>query len=246
MIKFNNQVPSVYPSASRDFQYLARLIDIVLNSVKHNVDDVYELPNLNTDTRISELLALALGFKLRRNYDKKQLAAIVAILPSILKYKGTIYAVEIAAEALINASGALTSAEVAVKGAELVVTLPKSFVDIALFSDLLDYILPAGMTCKIIRKDQMHESLATIVVDNSDTVTYEIYDDTELATLFDFANDANIPDLASNIINSSNGLVLNAGLLNNTIIPVLNEPLMPVADLASADELSAVTDAEDE
>ena len=51
MIKFYEQVPAVYPSASRDFQYLCWLIDIVLNSVKHNVDDLYDLPNSKTSRR---------------------------------------------------------------------------------------------------------------------------------------------------------------------------------------------------
>ena len=76
MIKFANQVPSVYPSASRDFQYLGWLIDIVLNSVKHNVDDLYDLPNNQADIKLTELLALTLGFKVKRNYDQKQLSAL--------------------------------------------------------------------------------------------------------------------------------------------------------------------------
>ena len=88
MIKFKNLVPSVYPNASRDFQYLCWLIDIVLNSVKHTVDDLYDLPNSKADPKLTELLAMTLGFKVKRNYDQDQLRALVAALPRILKYKG--------------------------------------------------------------------------------------------------------------------------------------------------------------
>ena len=70
MIKFREQVPSVYTNASRDFQYLSWLIDVVLNSVKHNVDTIYDLPNVKHDAKLSELLAMTLGFKVKRNYDQ--------------------------------------------------------------------------------------------------------------------------------------------------------------------------------
>ena len=105
MINLSSQVPSIYPKASRDFQYLGWLTDIVLNSVKHNVDSLYSLPLTAGNTRLTELLAMTLGFTIKRNYDKKQLSALVSVLPSILKYKGTEKAIVIAAEAIIKASG---------------------------------------------------------------------------------------------------------------------------------------------
>lgn len=161
MIKFREQVPSIYISASRDFQYLSWLIDIVLNSVKHNVDSLYNLPNIADDARLSELLAMTLGFKVKRNYDQKQLAALVAILPRILKYKGTLTAVAMAGKALIAASGASGEIDCKSVNGELRVTLPKKLVDISLFTDLLPYILPAGMTSRIIRTDLMTSALST-------------------------------------------------------------------------------------
>ena len=85
MINIFNQVPTVYTSMSRDFQYMCWLINIVLNSVKHNVDGLYELPNTKTDTRLAELLAMTLGFKIRRRYNQEQLAALVSIFPQLLQ-----------------------------------------------------------------------------------------------------------------------------------------------------------------
>jgi hypothetical protein len=228
MINFRDQVPSVYTSASRDFQYIGWLINIVLNSVKHNVDDLYTLPNTNVDSKMSELLAMTLGFKVKRNYDQKQLAAVAAILPSILKYKGTMRAVEMAAEALITASGALGDAEYEVINAQLVVRIPKDItIDITLFLDLLDYILPAGMTCRVIRENRANRRLENIYVKHKDRIHSELHKDLDwennnlssgLSVLFDAEQSTS--DFGANFVQTADGFALNAGLLSNTVIPV--------------------------
>lgn len=236
MINFYNQVPSIYPSASRDFQYISWLINIVLNSVKHNVDDLYDLPHAEISPKISELLALTLGFKVKRNYDQKQLAALVAILPSILRYKGTIKAIEMAAEALITASGSLGDTECKVEGNQLTVVLPKDLIDTTLFLDLLDYILPAGMLCRIVRKTQTRRYLDDIKVVYSDYLYSDIYDDLswDSATKLSFGLSGlvDIEKITPETFTSANFritrdehgnkvLTLNAGLLDNTVIPVI-------------------------
>lgn len=234
MIKFNEQVPSVYPSASRDFQYLSWLIDIVLNSVKHNVDRLYDLPNVKTDARLNELLAMTLGFKVKRNYDQKQLAALVAVLPRILKYKGTQTAVDVAGNALIAAAGAVGSFSGTVTDGELKVMLPKDLIDISLFTDLLPYILPAGMTCRIIRTNQVQQGNIT-KLGYQDIMLAEWIQDldwdttkqnsTGLATMFDVPNtpDEQEPTFAN--FKNSNPEVFNAGLLDNSTIPMVTAPM---------------------
>ena len=232
MIKFSNQVPSVYPNASRDFQYLSWLMDIVLNSVKHNVDDIYDLPNNKADPKLTELLALTLGFKVKRNYDQRQLYALVAALPRIIKYKGTQKAIEMAGNALLAASGASgefkseTNSDTAeVPKGEIRVTFPVGLIDISLFTDLLDYILPAGMSCHIVRKNELHR----------DPTTEITYEDVVLANWvpdLDHENSegqilpglANMFDVSISEYNSSNYRkegIANVGLLDNNIIPSL-------------------------
>jgi hypothetical protein len=229
MINFYNQVPSVYTSASRDFQYVSWLVNIVLNAVKHNVDDIYNLPNVSIEPKMAELLALTLGFKIRRNYDQKQLAALAAILPSILRYKGTEKAVEMAAEALITASGAVGATEFKVADSQLVVTIPKdTTIDTTLFLDLLDYILPAGMTCRVIRENRTEVTLSPLYVKHNDKITFKVVDDlswvdnisTGLATMFD--TEQGTTEFAANFVGSGKNVTLNTGLLSNTIIPVLD------------------------
>jgi hypothetical protein len=238
MIKFNDQIPSVYPSASRDFQYFAWLIDIVLNSVKHNIDDLYDLPNNKADHKLTELLAMTLGFKVKRNYDQNQLRAIVVALPRILKYKGTKTAIDMAGNALLAASGAAGSfkSEVNASG-ELEVTFPVTLVDIALFTDLLEYILPAGMTCHIIRENQVSRQHTTEVI--FDDILYadclcdlELHSDKTsidgLASMFKpnenepfFSNFKLEADGSTKPTDIFAREMHNTGLLDNSIIPML-------------------------
>ena len=228
MIKFNNQVPSVYPSASRDFQYFSWLIDIVLNSVKHNVDDIYNLPNNKADSKLTELLALTLGFKVKRNYDQNQLSALVAALPRILKYKGTKTAVDMAGNALIAASGVTGEFKSEIKGGELTVTFPVGLIDISLFSDLLNYILPAGMTCHIVRKTEWHRPHATELDYQEKLQAAWVQDltfDAETRAISGLSSMFDIDNSAPNFANFA-GQVPNIGLLDNSIIPILETPLV--------------------
>lgn len=240
MINFINQVPSVYPNASRDFQYLSWLFNIVLNNVKHNVDDLYNLPNIGSDPKLTELLAMTLGFKVKRNYDKKQLTALVAVLPSILKCKGTEKAIKMAAEALVMASGSLGDTSTRVVGGQVEVVLPKDLADTTLFLDLLDYILPAGMTCRIIRKTEEKETVDSIKLRHDDTITWVISEDldwtdyttkaTGLSGLYELENSGLDEYNTANIKNVFGGSVVNAGLLDNTVIPVLDNQYVQTDD----------------
>lgn len=244
MIKFQEHVPSVYPSASRDFQYLCWLMNIVLNSVKHNVNDIYDLPNSKADFRLTELLAMTLGFKVKRNYDQKQLNALVAALPRILKYKGTKTAIDMAGNALMAASGAVGSFISEADDGELTVTLPKNLIDISLFTDLLPYILPAGMTCHIVRKNQGQEYQKTELA-YQDAILAEwvpdlAWDDNKQAAigLADMFSTGLSNSETANFISMTDGSrpangtlhegnsVLNAGLLDNNVIPMLTETLI--------------------
>lgn len=239
MINFYNQVPSVYTSASRDFQYLSWLINIVLNSVKHNVDDIYDLPMSKADPRLTELLALTLGFKVRRKYDQDQLAALVSILPSLLKYKGTKYAVVLAIQALIKSSGVIGDFDASlpqffnVTKSHIDITLPKDLIDITLFTDLLPYILPAGMTYRINRKTQKvlypETDLAFDGEVRAASHWYSDYDSAlniavkspSLSVLFNSGNST--PEFTNfKTDKHEQQFILNTGLLDNSLIPAVD------------------------
>jgi hypothetical protein len=225
MIDLYNLVPTIYSRASRDFQYLSWLFNIVLNSVKHNVDDMYNLPDTRADSKLIELLAITLGFKVKRHYDQRQLATLVSILPIILKNKGTEKAITAAAGALVTAGGSSGSVKCMVNETALEVTIPEDLADITLFIDLLPYILPAGMTCRIIRKTIEEEDYSTeIYYSDHYRGNWEqdlAWDETNknsigLAGLFTPAS------IAPNFANYNADDTLNVGLLDNTVIPTLD------------------------
>jgi len=207
----------------------------VLNSVKHNVDSLYDLPNSQVDTRLTELLAMTLGFKVKRNYNQKQLAALVAALPKILKYKGTKTAISYAGNALIAASGAVGSFQSKIVDGELQVTLPEDLVDIALFNDLLPYILPAGMSSRVIRNNDVVKGIttqlayrdnATATMVNDLTFVEETQQTTGLSTMFDVDTASAKNFTFANFVEEDFDVEVNTGLLDNSIIAAVVEPLM--------------------
>lgn len=152
MIKLKDQIPGIYYEASRDFQILGHLYEVVLNYSKTNADMLYLLPDgIDADARSTELLATTLGFRLRRNYDKEQLAALVSIFPKLLKIKGTKAAVDLAGNALVKASGVPGAFTSILEDNILTVRIPIELTDITLFMDLLPYILPFGIRVSVIR-----------------------------------------------------------------------------------------------
>ncbi len=118
---------------------------------------VYTVPSPNAaNSRLIDLLALTLGFKAIHNYNVKQLSAICSILPTIMRNKGSLQALKLAGNTLLaTADGRKEreefNCEISPDGTEIEVFIPECDVDITLFNDLLYYILPAGMSCKISR-----------------------------------------------------------------------------------------------
>lgn len=162
MIKLQNLTPEVYYKHSRDFQLLGRLYDIVLNSVKTNSDLLYQIPNGdNFNTKLIDLLAMTLGFKSKHNYNIKQLQAISGALPLIMRNKGNIQSIQIAGQALLSSEGITEPFNCEMIDNILYVFIPRQLSDINLFTDLLDYILPAGISCEVARGVQFEELIRT-------------------------------------------------------------------------------------
>lgn len=154
MIKLQNMTPAPYYEQSRDFQFIGRLYDVVLNSVKTNLDQIYNLPlNRNTDKQLMDLLAMTLGFRPKHNYNSEQLYSVCSALNEILRNKGSKTAIDLAVKAIVNADGIYQeyTCDTDINNNVLYVYIPQTVKDISLFKDLLDYILPAGMKCEIIR-----------------------------------------------------------------------------------------------
>lgn len=172
MIKLQDLTPAVYYNQSRDFQFIGRLYDLVLNYSKTNAANLYNLPiGKNMDEQLLNLLALTLGLKPTKKYNSKQLRAICSVLPTILKNKGSIQALVLATNALLAVEGVRQPLDYTVHPKQgITLYVAQELDDLSLFTDLLDYLLPAGLSCTVVKESQsIHEATTTLKV--TDTVT---------------------------------------------------------------------------
>lgn len=184
MIKLQDLTPAIYYNQSRDFQFIGRLYDLVLNYSKTNAANLYNLPiGKNMDEQLLNLLALTLGFKPTRNYNSKQLRAICSVLPTILKHKGSIQALVFATNALLAAEGVRQPLDYTIYPKQgITLYVAQELADLSLFTDLLDYLLPAGLSCMIVKESQSVHEVKTIL-SVTDTVNITEADTHTLSTI---------------------------------------------------------------
>jgi hypothetical protein len=165
MIRLQDLTPAIYYEQSRDFQFIGRLYDLVLNYIKTNAVNLYNLPSgKDMDEQLLNLLALTLGFKPTRKYNSKQLRAICSVLPTVLKHKGSIQALVLATNALLAAEGVRQPLDYTMHPREgITLYVAQELEDLNLFTDLLDYLLPAGLSCSIVKESQVVSKVETIL-----------------------------------------------------------------------------------
>lgn len=174
MIKLQELTPRVYYEQSRDFQFIGRLYDIVLNYVKTNADNLYTLPiGKNMDEKLLNLLAFTLGFQSKHHYNSKQLLAICSVLPLILKNKGSLNAILIAVNSILYAEGINQALDYEFKNNNLVLYLSQDLSDLTLLKDIMIYILPAGIGCDMIKEIQSVNKIETILTTKDEVKWYK-------------------------------------------------------------------------
>ena len=166
MIKLQDYTPDVYYRESRDFQFIGRLYDLVLNYSKTNVDLLYDIPLTdNTDDQFISLLGMTLGFRPKHKYTSKHLRAVCSVLADVFRNKGTLKAVTLVCNAIFNAEGITNTSSYKLIDEDgrtvgddnfknitgLVLYVPTEVSDNNLLNDLFDYILPAGMSADVIK-----------------------------------------------------------------------------------------------
>lgn len=214
MIKLQNYTPEIYYKESRDFQLLGRLYDLVLNAIKTEVDLLYNLPlSNNSDDKVLELLALTLGFKPKHQYNAKHLKAVCSVLPELMRYKGSIKALKIACEALFNAMDINQKLDYDFNSendnTELNLYIAQEFGDITILTDLLNYILPAGMSCNIIREFHLLTDSQTNIglQDTVETYTINTLETSQLADL------SGVINLTETKIGNKAGFITNSEII---------------------------------
>lgn len=156
MIKTKNSVPEVYYNRSRDFQLLGRIYDIIFNYLKTNVQILDTLPySEDIDDKLIPLLSTTLGFKQTHEYNTQQLKVVCSSFIHILRNKGNFSAITELLQLLANVENTQESYQYTVDDDNpyvLNIYLPLSISDTSLFEDMLYYVLPAGMSYRIIKQ----------------------------------------------------------------------------------------------
>lgn len=214
MIKLQDLTPEIYYTQSRDFQFIGRLYDVVLNYVKTNATNLYNLPvGQNMDEQLLNLLALTLGFKPNKHYNSKQLLAICSALPTILKHKGSIEALVLAANALLTAEGIKQPLDYTIKSTgEITLYVAQELTDLSLLMDLFDYLLPAGVDCEVIKESQALSN-ATTTIHLTDTVRIYQTETSILSRLAPVELRHELADLAFGMVGDASSILPNISIV---------------------------------
>ena len=230
MIKLQNYTPEIYYKESRDFQFIGRLFDLILNSVKTETDLLYNIPlSANSDEKLLELLAMTLGFKPKHQYNARQLKAVCSVFSEVLKNKGSIKSIQIACQALFSAMDISQGLDydftpnTAEDKTELNLYIAQDFGDITILKDLLSYTLPAGMSCNIIREFHVNNVSNTNIGISSTVSTYEL--NTELTSQLQQLSETNIT--ATGVLKTSDAI---KALINNKAGYSINSEIVRLED----------------
>ena len=189
MISIQNCVPDIYYKQSRDFQLLGRLYEVALNYTKATSDMIYTIPNSNyADSSLINILATTLGFKQKHEYSSAQLAAVCSILPTILRLKGTMAAISIVCQTILNAENITEEFYIEELSPQYYELLVPKLQNTNLLYDILEYIIPFGVSYSITETAKLTHGQYNTVSEVGDDAIYvcrnsaeKIYADNTLA-----------------------------------------------------------------
>lgn len=170
MIVTQKATPEVYYKRSRDFQAIGRVFDVVFNYLKTASDQLDNITvNELIDVKLLDLVATTLGFKKSHEYNSKELLAFCCSFSAILKCKGTKKSIEDILKAIAGAQNIVGNIHL-VYDPDLFrvnIFVPETFTELALFEDVLDYILPAGVSYRVIKETQITGAYTDLYFENS-------------------------------------------------------------------------------
>lgn len=221
MIKVRNLVPEVYYNESRDFQTIGRVYEAVFNYLKTNADIMASLPaSAGSDWHMLKLMAATLGFQGRREYDNNELRALCMSLIPILRLKGSKSSIALAVNTMLNAHGIDEVPTVLADPKDpfnYLIYISERLTDTSLLEDLMDYILPAGFTYRLIdaRAGKTYQGADVVYSDSVRHYEYSTESFSDKAMLGNIATEATAKDASFDAVGSGDTLSLVSG---NTII----------------------------
>lgn len=205
MFRIQDNVPEIYVEESRDFQLFARIYDFAFQSCKLRADSLqYSNDPKYCNESLLELLQTKVGLFDKLNVNTTDLRKILAALPSIIPYKGSLKGIQ----SVVNLYLRLCS----VKSSSIIYTNPSTYVielstdaplkNLDLLYKLMYFIVPSGFKFEYYQStinNPVTEFIQTDFIDvastNAGDANYRtiVSITTELEDKFDIMN---IPEIA--------------------------------------------------
>lgn len=179
MLKLIDLIPSYYIKNSRDMQILTRVFEVIFNYCKTNTDLVYEgSKDINVDMQnLIDLNLITLGFKQSHEYNLSQLQSLLSVFREIIRNKGNIKAIELTLELLAEVEDCEELPEILYYKDlpyNLIISIPEKIKDLSLFNDVLNYIIPSGVSFEIQHTLQTNSLIKTDININNES-TFKVY-----------------------------------------------------------------------
>lgn len=159
IIRFKNKVPEVYISESRDFQIFIRILDIIQNSIKLDIDN---MSNILSTEDISDVyienLKSKIGFYTNKTFADNSIRLALAAFPYIIKYKGSYKGIVRCVNTFSKIMGITTEPKINIYNYyeenpeynyTIRIGIKHKKLDTQLLDELLKYVVPTGYIVEI-------------------------------------------------------------------------------------------------
>lgn len=181
MIDIVKQTPKMYSEMSRDYQIISRLHSALYNVSKMYIDNM-SIWEPDIDNKLAYLRAKTLNFDPKHSWALTDLEAVTSCFKYLVKRKGAKIALEYVLNILMkvhNLKNTNSMLElVSMENNNVIIRVEENLATIGIVEDLVKYILPAGLTYRIIEYKSMDmgqdRPTTEVTVSNGDLTTSKI------------------------------------------------------------------------
>lgn len=193
-LQLEHNVPDIYVEKSRDFQLICRIINIIANAMAEKADNL--INNLDIDNIDEELLyplVRKLGFTTHKYFPSNILKNIAENFPYLIRNKGTLNAVRDAVYTVISANQTVKILNIYYDSSDSKITITSDVSNKYLdyIEELLEFVVPIGVTWDYVQNVSSVESIETKVTVTSGIIRFR-----------------GIGDAISHIIQSNENIIL--------------------------------------
>lgn len=172
MFRVENNVPEVYIKYSRDFQLLARLYDLVLQSTRFSIDSMQLVSDTQRcNERMLPLIATKVGFFHELDISANVHRAVLSAFPVIIKHKGSMKAIELLCALFerIDDTRVRVAYETSNKNF-LTIIFDTYYSNLDVFKELVEYVRPTGMIVEYVAAEVISATGSDVNVDVSSEI----------------------------------------------------------------------------